>query len=270
MRLLGRLQLTQVDGFGEILPSLSTQEGRRTPPGFEQGALLRGALGRALSVAVRTSANKAAFEALFGAGSRGFAFAVSREPGAPLFSMKLFGAAAREADVVCEFLSVAGTLQLGRDRAPVRIDRVARREFDLAAAWGDATGVPCSLRLRPLSPLRLTRHGERVDALDPELLVVAGLRRVESLIGEPAGDRPELFGAAAAATVRSAQLRWHEASHFSQRQSMRVPLGGVVGEMTLDDVSPVLASFLRTIAIVQIGKGTSFGLGHFSVEEVPA
>ena len=65
----------------------------------------------------------------------------------------------------------------------------------------------------------------------------------------------------------SCNYSWQDWWRYSSRQKVRIALGGVVGEATF---AGELESFLPLLTwgeLVNIGKGTTFGLGRYKIEE---
>lgn len=130
-----------------------------------------------------------------------------------------------------------------------------------------AQGVTLSLT----TPLRLVRDGRPIG---PDELVFADLfrhllRRI-SLLAYFHGETPlETDFARLAQTSRGVQiehrdLRWFDWSRYSSRQRTRVPMGGVIGHLTLD--GDALAPYWPYIWFGQwthAGKGASMGLGRY-------
>jgi CRISPR/Cas system endoribonuclease Cas6 (RAMP superfamily) len=73
-----------------------------------------------------------------------------------------------------------------------------------------------------------------------------------------------------AETVRIAdrQTRWYDWERYSKRQGKRMKLGGLLGEVTYEgDLEPFMP-LLVLGSWVNMGKGTSFGLGRYRIEAI--
>jgi len=75
----------------------------------------------------------------------------------------------------------------------------------------------------------------------------------------------ELINQSEQVKVKERELQWCDWERFSQRQSRRMKLGGFIGRISF---SGPWQDFFPYIALGQwlhVGKGTSFGLGHYSI-----
>jgi len=118
------------------------------------------------------------------------------------------------------------------------------------------------------TPVRFVQRGELCREPRFHLLVGNLLRRLENLVRFHCGGRGEwvyaslLQDAAAVELVRD-ETRWHDWERYSHRQDRRMKLGGFVGRAAYRGR---LNPFLPILALgswVNVGKGTSFGLGRF-------
>ncbi len=62
-----------------------------------------------------------------------------------------------------------------------------------------------------------------------------------------------------------ADLRWYDWQRYSHRQGTMMRLGGFVGEATYTGPVSQFIPFLRAGQILHLGKGTTFGLGRFTL-----
>ncbi len=181
-----------------------------------------------------------------------------------------------------------GRLGLSRDRKPLALRSVeALAETGWTEVFRDGaeglsevrTVAPAPLvpdlgewvRVRLATPLRLKRRGRLVRDLDVETFLVSLGRRWSHLErfygqGEEEGDA---FGDLLRLRDRldlAARTRWHDWTRYSSRQSTKMQLGGLVGELELrGDVGP-LAPWLAWAGRFHLGKATSFGLGKIDLE----
>lgn len=132
--------------------------------------------------------------------------------------------------------------------------------------------APGAVTLRTLSPLRLLARGEPVGELDLALLLRALFRRIGALARyhcgfEPQVDYPRLLEhARTQVRIVERRLVWKELPRYSARQKRRMVLGGLEGSLAFEgDLAPALP-FLRLGELVQVGKGTSFGLGRYRLD----
>lgn len=130
-----------------------------------------------------------------------------------------------------------------------------------------------AVRLRFLTPLRLVVNGGLCS--DPAFYILARnlLRRLSNLGSFHCGQEADLPAGPlldAAETVRLTErrTRWYDWERYSKRQDKRMKLGGLLGELTYEGD---LTEFLPLLVLgswVNLGKGTSFGLGRYRLETV--
>ncbi len=128
--------------------------------------------------------------------------------------------------------------------------------------------APTELSVRFDTPARFVRKGELLREPRFDLLAGALLRRLENLVrfhcdgGQEWAYGSLLEEAAAVELVRD-ETRWHDWERYSHRQDRKMKLGGFVGRaLYRGDLAP----FLPILALgewVNVGKGTSFGLGRY-------
>lgn len=130
---------------------------------------------------------------------------------------------------------------------------------------------PGPLTLTTVSPLRLLGRGAPLTELDLPLLLRALFRRIGALARYHCGFEPEvdytalLAHATSRTRVVERRLVWRELPRYSARQKRRMVLGGLEGTLALDgDLAPALP-FLALGELLQVGKGTSFGLGRYKL-----
>jgi len=131
-----------------------------------------------------------------------------------------------------------------------------------------------AVKLTFATPLRIKRNGHLVGAaeLDAQDLLRNLCARLALLAKHYGGD-PTTFDwrhlrdHAQAVTIRESEMRWHDWTRYSSRQQTAMQLGGLLGSLRLD--GPGLATFWHGLWYgqwVHLGKGTSFGLGHYRLE----
>ena len=132
---------------------------------------------------------------------------------------------------------------------------------------------PRAVTLRFLTPLRMVSNGELASELPFVTLFRNLLRRLALLAYFHCGQAAdvaamrELIQAAESVKVRESSLRWRDWQRYSTRQQTRMKLGGLEGQITYEgDLAP-FAPFLRAGHLTHAGKGTSFGLGKYALEE---
>lgn len=125
--------------------------------------------------------------------------------------------------------------------------------------------------LRLITPLRLLQGGERCREPHFPVLVRNLLRRLENLVCfhcEHDGPFPygDLLERTESVRVSRNEARWYDWERYSKRQDRRMKLGGLVGSVTYEgDLTPFLP-LLRFGEWVNVGKGTTFGLGRYGIE----
>jgi hypothetical protein len=128
-----------------------------------------------------------------------------------------------------------------------------------------------ALELKFLSPTRIRIDGEPQARLDFYLLARNLLRRV-SLLSAVHGDTTfapdyaSLLTKASQITTQAQGLRWWDWERYSNRQRMKIKMGGFVGPVryageSLEDFMPLVAAG----ELLGIGAGTSFGLGKYQI-----
>lgn len=125
-----------------------------------------------------------------------------------------------------------------------------------------------TLRLR--SPMRLVEGGHLVRRLTFAPLVLRLIERLEALSNEYgqhrlALDVPSLLARAREISVERDDTRWLDVERYSSRHGRRLPMGGLVGEITfrgsLDDFGP----WLIWGSIVGVGKYATLGCGWYEL-----
>lgn len=151
---------------------------------------------------------------------------------------------------------------------------------DKAPAGGfplKAPAVPASARIVIEQPVRLRVDNRYVgpDDFSFPIFMAALLRRISSLAGtsaELAGldYRSMLDRITRDVRTRTVMLSWSDAARFSARQSRRVPLGGLVGEFTIEGALGESWPWLWAGQWTHVGKGVVMGLGRYRLESFPS
>lgn len=129
---------------------------------------------------------------------------------------------------------------------------------------------PGHLQLDLLSPLRLAERGKLIqpDSLDAAVLFKALIRRMgilTELYGQPLKLDYAQLNHYIAQLKMEKQLGWMEWFRYSNRQKQDMPLGGLLGSITLHCVSDELWQLIYLGQWLHVGKNTVFGLGHYRV-----
>jgi CRISPR/Cas system endoribonuclease Cas6 (RAMP superfamily) len=112
------------------------------------------------------------------------------------------------------------------------------------------------------------KDGRQLDAL---VLVRAVLRRQlqwNQLSGQAAQPAEPFLQAAMHCVLDAGQLQWHEISRYSNTQSQKLPLDGLIGTALLTGPAGALQTLqplLQLGELLHIGKATVFGLGCYQM-----
>lgn len=185
----------------------------------------------------------------------------------------------------------AGEQGLGKDRVPMILMDVRQAEPAETDTWAsiyEPGGVlkpsppgvpnvplaPPSVRLRFETPLRLQRDERLVTPESFRFSDLFGplLRRV-SMLTYFHTDTPletdfaGLMELARQVELAGVKVAWKDWTRYSSRQKTEMQMGGLVGEIVVElaEGSP-LWPYLWLGQWVHAGKGTSMGLGHYTVQ----
>jgi len=138
-----------------------------------------------------------------------------------------------------------------------------------------------AITMRWHTPLRIQHQGRPVfnpTQLDATALVRAMLRRQlqwQQIIQQPATaqalGRPDPLACAAACTLDTRNLQWHDIHRYSGTQTQKLPLGGLIGSAALQGPSAAvqaLQPLLQLCEQLHIGKETVMGLGRYQLSEM--
>jgi hypothetical protein len=122
-----------------------------------------------------------------------------------------------------------------------------------------------------LTPLRVKYRQRFAKELPFHVLTRAMLRRISVLMsaygdGEPALDYRGLVEKAQLVTTAESELKWYDWERYSFRQRKKMPMGGLAGRISYENVPSEFLPVLDFCQKVHIGKNTSFGLGKFTAE----
>jgi len=129
-----------------------------------------------------------------------------------------------------------------------------------------------TVTLEFLTPLRLKEKGDLVTHLTFPLLWERLRQRLTLLaafygncVQEP--DLSHLSAPAEAVSLKESRLSWYDWQRYSSRQRELMKLGGLKGSITFrGDLRPFLP-YLRLGELVNLGQGTTFGLGRYRLIE---
>lgn len=202
----------------------------------------------------------------------------------------LFGEGCRSWPYVLQAMREAGEYGVGKDRIPMRLLSI-RQEYPPGTGtweniWDGKSGVhpvnpttppngpsPKVLRIRFETPLRLRIHQSlvRPGTLTPLVFLQAVERRAAVIAklhnGQAAGNPRRAERWTERTRELDRRLRWQDWERYSNRQQRKVPMGGIIGEWVWevgDDWDGW--EHLSLVQWLHAGKGTSMGLGRYSVE----
>lgn len=190
-------------------------------------------------------------------------------------------------------LARMGERGFGRERAPFALARIwverpnspAReltlRNWSVGEAVEEIDGAALSFArpardravIRFVTPTDLRRKDRPIERLDGETLISRGLRRLGGLLrsycrwSPDAFDSAPLIEAARRIECRDLGIQFCQFERFSARQQTRHLLSGIVGAIELRGISPSLWPYLVIGEKIHLGKGASFGMGMYLVED---
>lgn len=121
-----------------------------------------------------------------------------------------------------------------------------------------------------LTPVRIIQNRDLVVNFEFHHLIRSLLRRVSTLSYFHCGKRLELDfkglieRAEKIRTIKS-ELTWYDWERYSQRQAVRMRLGGLTGKITFQGELEEFLPLIRFGEFIHAGKGTSFGLGRYEI-----
>lgn len=132
---------------------------------------------------------------------------------------------------------------------------------------------PDELRLSFQTPARIRVDGDLQHALTFQLLARNLLRRVSLLAAVHGSGRLDvnyraLIDRASSVRTRISRLHWRDWERYSNRQRVKIDMGGFVGgiEYTGDEIQEFLP-LLAAGELLHVGTGTTFGLGRYEIVE---
>ncbi len=140
-----------------------------------------------------------------------------------------------------------------------------------ASPYTDYSNVR-NLTLKFLTPLRLKEKNSLVTDLNFALLFERLMHRLELLSlfygNEQVKAAKDLPDKASGIEVRHKNLHWYEWGRYSSRQKDLMKLGGLKGEISFEGNLTSFMPYLKLGEAVNIGQGTSFGLGRYEIEKI--
>jgi hypothetical protein len=123
-----------------------------------------------------------------------------------------------------------------------------------------------------MTPTRLKFDGKLSPTLEFHILIRNLLRRISLLYYFHCGEELNLnfkglIEEAKGVKVQQENLQWFDWERYSNRQETRMMMGGFIGYIVLQGHFEPFMPFLMLGEHIHVGKGTSFGLGKYKVEE---
>lgn len=120
------------------------------------------------------------------------------------------------------------------------------------------------------TPLRLVDKGRLEDTPDFSVFMRAVFRRIDSLgrIHGQGGleiDFHNYLDRALQVKMSGNKTRWHDWERYSSTQASFMKLGGLIGEISYEGKLGPFLPFIKMSEILHVGKGSSFGLGRYSL-----
>jgi CRISPR-associated endoribonuclease Cas6 len=129
------------------------------------------------------------------------------------------------------------------------------------------------LKIKFLTPFRIIYQSKVVQSLDFHILIRSLLRRI-GLLSYFHSDQPykinftDLISKAEKVHISQSNLSYQKQSRYSTRQHQRIPIEGMIGEITYEGNLTPFIPYLKIGEMVHIGKGTVFGLGKYKMEAI--
>jgi CRISPR-associated endoribonuclease Cas6 len=129
-----------------------------------------------------------------------------------------------------------------------------------------------TLHLIFMTPTRLKFDGKLSPTLEFHILIRNLLRRISLLYYFHCGEELNLnfkglIEEAKGVKVQQENLQWFDWERYSNRQETRMMMGGFIGSIVFQGNFEPFMPFLMLGEHIHVGKGTSFGLGKYKVEE---
>lgn len=131
---------------------------------------------------------------------------------------------------------------------------------------------PPEVRLQLLTPLRLRADQRNItpSSLQFSDLFSHLLRRISLLMRVHSGtplqaDFLALTTRARTVPLARRDLRWYDWQRYSNRQKTKIPMGGIVGELAIEQPHPDFWPYLWLGQWTHAGKGASMGLGRYRI-----
>lgn len=141
--------------------------------------------------------------------------------------------------------------------------------FDSGLSAGDSKLITLDF----LTPARIIYDNHLLLDLEFHIIIRQLLRRIALLAYFHCGhdtseiDFNGIIERAKEVKVRERNLKWHDWERYSARQDTRMKMGGFVGDITFEGCIEPFMSIIRAGEVLHVGKGTSFGLGEYTIKK---
>lgn len=147
------------------------------------------------------------------------------------------------------------------------LSRPEADELRIKSTKDDISRVCIQMR----TPVRLVDRGRLEDNPAFSVFMRAVFRRIDSL-GRVHGNGGlginfrNLLEKAAMVEPIDNQITWQDWERYSSTQSCRMKLGGMVGQISYEGPLNEFIPYLQLAEVLHVGKGSSFGLGRYSLK----
>ena len=119
------------------------------------------------------------------------------------------------------------------------------------------------VKVKFVTPLRLKKEGRflKPDSLDIKDVLISIYKK--RIFFDQIDEKIESFP-----KILKKDLMMVDFTRYSNRQKKKLKIGGIVGEMIVDDLTPQTYKLLKYGEISGVGKLNTFGLGKIEVEDV--
>jgi len=213
------------------------------------------------------------------------------EPGNTVcFALILIGKASEYFPYFVYTFEEMGKIGIGRKRGKYRLVSVTTDEGELVYTCEDRTirsippkhvSIPDdfplsrtgieSLTIRFITPARILYGRHLATIPDFHILIRSLLRRIALLAyfhgnrHEMTWDHNRIIATAESVRITVDHTRWWDWERYSTRQRERMKMGGIVGEVEYRGNTEPFLPIIKAGEIFHIGKGTSFGLGKYTI-----
>lgn len=132
---------------------------------------------------------------------------------------------------------------------------------------------PSFSTLNFLTPARILYNGHLISDIEFHIFIRHLIRRIALLayfhcgIDTSGWDFKGIIERAKEIKVKESRLNWYDWERYSARQDARMKMGGFIGDITFEGNIEPFMPLIRAGEVLHIGKGTSFGLGKYKIQD---